>query len=276
MKMTLTTVIALSLIIFFAVVTAVVFIPGVVWSPPETIIAHPYTEAQARGRKVFYSNGCNYCHTQYVRYYDSEFGYISQGGNYSYDSPMILGSERTGPDLSYIGRKRDTAWEIQHWIDPRSLSPMSIMPDFSFLTNQELQDLAEYVNNLGDRVASEWMILPPLEYSQLINPIDYPKVKLSSGNPQGWDTWNAVGLQEGKTIYIKNCQTCHGCSGNGLGTYAGTKVVTPINFKAKPQKDMPDDQWFWHVSEGVPGSVMPPWKLALTEEQRWNVLNYIW
>ena len=36
-------------------------------------------------------------------------GPVSEGGNYVFDNPMILGSERTGPDLSYIGRKRSEA-----------------------------------------------------------------------------------------------------------------------------------------------------------------------
>ena len=52
-------------------------------------------------------------------------------------------------------------------------------------------------------------------------------------------------------------------------------IVTPVNFKADPFRSMPDDQWFWHVSEGVQGSVMPPWKESLTESQRWNVIHYI-
>jgi cbb3-type cytochrome oxidase cytochrome c subunit len=31
-----------------------------VWNPEPTLIAHPYTPEQQRGREVFYSNGCNY------------------------------------------------------------------------------------------------------------------------------------------------------------------------------------------------------------------------
>ena len=116
------------------------------------VIAHPYTREQARGREIFYSNGCNYCHTQYVRDLDTAMGPVSQGGNYVFDNPMILGSERTGPDLSYIGRKRSEAWEIDHWKDPRELSPLSIMPSFEFLTDEELKAMAAYLFNLGDRI----------------------------------------------------------------------------------------------------------------------------
>ena len=67
MKMTFKTVVIGGLIVFLAVVIAAVFIPKFVWNPPQTVIAHEYTPAQERGREIFYSNGCNYCHTQYVR-----------------------------------------------------------------------------------------------------------------------------------------------------------------------------------------------------------------
>ncbi len=276
MKMTFRTIVVGGLIVFFAVVTVVVFIPDLLWNPPQTTLAHPYDPAQERGRVLFLSNGCNYCHTQYVRAEDTGMGAVAQGGDYVYDNPMILGSERTGPDLSHIGRKRSEQWEIEHWKDPRSLSPLSIMPSFSFLSDDDLKSLAAYVFSLGDRVAQSRMILPSSAYEGKINPYPLPvATPLPDDQAQGWPTWKAAGLQEGKEIFTRNCLTCHGCAGNGLGTYGGTLVVTPVNFKQDPFRDMPDEQWFWHVSEGVPGTVMPTWKTSLTEDQRWKVIAYI-
>ncbi len=205
-------------------------------------------------------------------------GPVSQAGNYVYDNPLILGSERTGPDLSYLGRKRSEAWEIAHLKDPRKYSPMSIMPSYDFLPDDDLKAIATYLFALGNRVAAENMITPPPEYAGLTDPLPYPPMTPTTGQnpaPQGWEAWQNAGLQEGKEIYVANCLTCHGQSGNGLGTYAGTLIVTPANFKQEPFRSMPDDQWFWHVSEGVPGTVMPPWKNALTVEQRWKVIRYI-
>ncbi len=276
MKMTFKVVVLGGIIVFFAVVIAAVFIPKIIWNPDQTVIAHQYTEQQALGRKIFYSNGCNYCHTQYVREEDTAMGAVSQGGNYVFDQPLTLGSERTGPDLSYIGRKRSEAWEIEHLKDPRSLSPMSIMPNFNFLSDEELQAVAAYLFALGDRVAEERMILPPEAYAGMTNPIVSPVIQpATDGSSQGWATWIESGLQEGKELYVSNCLTCHGCSGNGLGSYGGTMVVTPADFKQEPYKDMPADQWFWHVSEGVPGTLMPTWKESLTEDQRWKVISYV-
>jgi len=276
MKMTFRTVVVGGALVYFAVTTAVVFIPSFVWDPPQTAAAHPYTAEEARGREVFLSNGCNYCHTQYVREEDTAMGAVSQGGDYVFDNPMILGSERTGPDLSYIGRKRSKAWEIAHWKDPRQLSPLSIMPSFEFLPDQDLQAMSAYLFALGDRVAEARMIQPPEMYDGVTDPLSYPAIASIPKDPSpGWTAWTASSLQEGKELYVENCLTCHGAAGNGLGSYGGTLSVTPADYKQAPIRNMPDDQWFWHVSEGIPGTVMPTWRASLTEDQRWKVIRYI-
>jgi mono/diheme cytochrome c family protein len=275
MRMTYRLIIIGGLIVFFAVVAVVVFIPAVVWNPSQTVVAQQYGDQEAQGRKLFYSNGCNYCHTQYVRLEDTAMGAVSEGGNYVFDNPMILGSERTGPDLSYVGRKRGEAWEIAHLKDPRAFSPNSIMPKFDFLTDNQLKAIAAYLFALGDRVAQSRMITPPASYAGLTSPLKLPTTLPGGDAPHGWPDWVASGLQEGKEIYIERCQTCHGCAGNGLGTYGGTLSVTPADYKQEPFRSMPDDQFFWHVSEGLPGTVMPTWKLELSEDQRWKVIAYI-
>jgi mono/diheme cytochrome c family protein len=276
MKMTFKTILIGGLVVFFAVVAVAVFAPTLTWRPEQTVIAHEYTSEQEKGRELFYSNGCNYCHTQYVREEDTAMGPVSDAGNYVFDNPVILGSERTGPDLSYIGRKRSQEWEIEHLKSPRDLSPLSIMPNFNFLADDELSAIATYLFNLGDRVAQERMILPPDVYTGMENPKDYALVADGgSSDPQGWPTFTQTGLQNGKEVYVKYCLTCHGCSGNGLGSYGGTLAVTPADFKQEPIRNMPDDQWFWHVSEGIPGTVMPTWKESLSESDRWDVIRYV-
>jgi mono/diheme cytochrome c family protein len=274
MRMTFRTTVLGGVIVFLTVVSAVVFIPGTVYRPQQTVVAHPYTAEEEQGRVLFYSNGCNYCHTQYVREVDTAMGSISQGGNYVFDNPMTLGSERTGPDLSYVGRKHSEQWEINHLENPREYSPMSIMPSFDFLTDNEKKAIVTYLFNLGDRVAAEYMILPPETYADVTDPISYPIIQPTSGD-QGWQAWEAAELQAGKELYVDRCLTCHGCAGNGLGSYGGTLVVTPADFKQEPFRNMKDPEWFWHVSEGVQGTVMPPWKESMSEEERWQVIRYV-
>ena len=232
MKMTFKIILIGSVTVFFAVVAVAVFFPAAVTSPERTVIANDYSSIEEHGRELFYSNGCNYCHTQYVRQEDNAMGDVSVAGNYVFDEPLILGSERTGPDLSYIGRKRSEQWEIEHLKDPRQFSPMSIMASYEFLSDDELEAIAAYLFSMGDRVALERMIEPPAPYRHLENPAKYALVSEDTlSDPAGWQTWNASGLQTGKEIYVTHCVTCHGDSGNGLGTYAGTKIVTPASFR---------------------------------------------
>lgn len=276
MKMTFRRILVGGVTVFLIVVAMVVIMPNMSYNPTRTIIAHPYTPEEERGRVLFYSNGCNYCHTQYVRPEDTGMGPVADGGNYYFDNPVILGSERTGPDLSYIGRKHSEAWEIGHLAEPRLYSPMSIMPSFGFLTEEDRAAIATYLFSLGNRYAAQFMILPPDTYANLNDPLDYPEVTPEpDGGALGWATWRAADMQQGKELYVDRCLTCHGCAGNGLGSYGGTLVITPANFKQEPFSNMPADQWFWHVSEGVQGSVMPPWKASLSETERWQVIRYI-
>jgi cbb3-type cytochrome c oxidase subunit II len=277
MKMTFKIILIGGLLVFFAVVSVVVFAPVALWNPPQTTTAQERDDAQSRGRVLFLSNGCNYCHTQYVRGVDNGMGPISDGGNYVFDNPLILGSERTGPDLSYIGRKRSMQWEIDHMRAPREYSPLSIMPSFSFLSDAEMRDIAEYLFYLGDRAAAERMIVAPVPYQGATGPVvpDALPSTDPSAPPQGWPTFKDSGFYDGKLLYVTRCMTCHGCAGNGLGHYGGTLVVTPANFKVDPFRTMLDEQWFWHVSEGVQGSVMPPWRESMSESQRWAVIRYV-
>lgn len=96
----------------------------------------PLTPLEAQGRSVYAANGCGYCHTQQVRPLaeDKVFGRPSAPGDFAYQTPELLGSERTGPDLTDVGSRRGSdVWQYMHLYDPRSVVPQSIMPSFSWM-----------------------------------------------------------------------------------------------------------------------------------------------
>jgi cytochrome c oxidase cbb3-type subunit II len=111
--------------------------PGVVLSksPPLPGVV-PLTEAQARGREVYVGEGCSYCHTQLVRplAQDRVWGRASVAGDYTYSTPQLLGTERTGPDLSNVGQRQPSeVWQSIHLYEPRSLVTGSIMPAYPWM-----------------------------------------------------------------------------------------------------------------------------------------------
>jgi cytochrome c oxidase cbb3-type subunit 2 len=121
--------------------------PGDLGAEPHTTITRiGGTDAlETEGLKVYISEGCVYCHTQQVRplKMDAVWGRPSAPGDYAFVRPVgvwqpyasaILGSERTGPDLSNVGtRQASDAWQYLHLYNPRSVVESSIMPAFPWL-----------------------------------------------------------------------------------------------------------------------------------------------
>ncbi len=106
--------------------------------PPDGL--KPYTSAELRGRQVYISNGCVYCHTQQPRAKNFApdtargWGRASVAGDYAFDTPHLLGTMRTGPDLFNIGaRQSSDQWHLGHLYQPRAYVPGSIMPSYPFL-----------------------------------------------------------------------------------------------------------------------------------------------
>jgi cytochrome c oxidase cbb3-type subunit I/II len=89
-----------------------------------------YTPLQQRGRRVYLSEGCWYCHSQYVRPVTGEtrrWGPVSEAGEYAFDVPHLFGTRRIGPDLTRVGLKYGDEWHYAHFWNPRMLSEDSIM-----------------------------------------------------------------------------------------------------------------------------------------------------
>jgi cytochrome c oxidase cbb3-type subunit 2 len=55
-----------------------------------------------------------------------------------YDKPFQWGSKRTGPDLARVGGKYSDEWHRDHLKSPRSVVPGSVMPDYSWLAQTDL------------------------------------------------------------------------------------------------------------------------------------------
>jgi cytochrome c oxidase cbb3-type subunit I/II len=101
----------------------------------------PYSPLELLGRDIYIREGCLACHSQMIRPFRSEterYGEYSKAGEFVYDHPFLWGSKRIGPDLHRVGGKYPNAWHYNHLDDPRSVSPGSIMPRYSWLLTQKL------------------------------------------------------------------------------------------------------------------------------------------
>ena len=108
---------------------------------PTIASVKPYTPLELQGRDLYIREGCSNCHSQTVRPFRSEterYGEYSKAGEFVYDHPFLWGSKRTGPDLAREGGKYGNAWHYNHLMDPRLMSPGSIMPNYDWLISQTL------------------------------------------------------------------------------------------------------------------------------------------
>ncbi len=102
----------------------------------------------------------------------------------------------------------------------------------------------------------------PEEYKGLTNPVPADEASLERGQQQ----------------YTALCATCHGDGGMGDGPAGGALNPAPSAI-AHTSQMMGDDYLFWRISEGgafAPfNSSMIAWKTSISEEQRWDLVNYM-
>ncbi len=130
----------------FAALTAVAVICASIFSFAPSLISplymenppmiRPYTALELEGRDIYVREGCYNCHSQMIRTMVSDvlrYGEASKAEDSMYDHPFQWGSKRIGPDLAREGKKYPDLWHFRHMMDPREVTPKSIMPAYSWL-----------------------------------------------------------------------------------------------------------------------------------------------
>ena len=134
---------------FTVYVLVAVFIGGAIEAIPMFMISsnvpsiktvEPYTPLELAGRDIYVAEGCYNCHSQMIRpfYWETKrYGEYSKPGEFVYDRPFQWGSRRIGPDLHREGGRKSHQWHYEHFKDPQSTSPGSIMPKYTWLLEKQ-------------------------------------------------------------------------------------------------------------------------------------------
>ena len=139
------------------------------------------------------------------------------------------------PDLSSEALIRDQDWLIAHFREPKSRIPDSIMPVFGF-SDDDYRAMTAY----------------------LMTRSTAPK------------------FNSPEEIYKGLCARCHGEKGDGKGvTYLYLDPAPRDLTKAEFMNSKPEERFLKSLKEGVPGTSMPPWERVLSEQQRKDVLAYV-
>ena len=83
-------------------------------------------------------------------------------------------------------------------------------------------------------------------------------------------------IANGALIFAENCTDCHGENGDGLGQLVLDGSVTqPPDMTDITQTSLETPlQWYDIITNGRIENLMPPWKNALTAQERWDVALY--
>ena len=266
------------LIAFFVVVAIVVWLPIHTFDPPPSADWAPLSDSALAGRKLFAQNGCYVCHSGYSRPQDVRealyflYPKVSQPGDFygSDQSPNLLGTERTGPDLSQESGWHPEDWQRAHFYDPRFTDPMSLMPDMkSLFSDKQVDQLVAFVEERSGKsgllryagqiyakhvaVANQGFPQPYTGFQGAHKPIVESKPDSQLTPPKGQleeapnlaqidrSYWLAgdplpvteANLGRGKEVFLQRCVGCHGLKGDGKGPGATFMSPPPADFTDK-------------------------------------------
>ncbi|MGD9212026.1 MAG: cbb3-type cytochrome c oxidase subunit II [Desulfobacteraceae bacterium] len=287
MKMTPSAVFIGSLAILATIVFMIVYMPWATRIEAPSKIHRQRSEAEDEGRKLYIANGCVYCHSQSIRTVDWGLGAdrIAQAGDYISDRPILLGSQRTGPDLSQQGGEHPDDWHLAHFINPRLTRPNSIMPRFEFLGENKITTLTAYIQGLGFKNADNrvkrqkyWKI----EATKAYEAGPAANVKwLHQHVPEGWHKvpnpypGTEAALVRGQKIYQDFCLGCHGPVGDGMGPAQPHIYPPPLNFTILKDRGVSGGIIYYQIMNGITGTAMPYFKKDLESEKIWEVGDFV-
>lgn len=85
----------------------------------------------------------------------------------------------------------------------------------------------------------------------------------------------ATSIAAGSALYAQNCAVCHGPTGAGDGL-AGLRLPrAPADLRDPHTLHHTAGDLYWWISEGIPAAGMPGFGERLTEEQRWDLVNFV-
>ena len=309
------------LVAFFTVVAIVVWLPIHTFDPPPSADWAPLSNQAVAGRNLFAQNGCYVCHSGYSRPQDVRYQLyflypkISQPGDFwgSDQTPNLLGTERTGPDLSQESGWHPDDWQYMHFYDARYADPLSLMPPMhSLFSDKQVEQLVSFVEmrsgksgllRYAGQLYAKHVVLTnqgfkpapigfegahakiqegadvPVPKGQLEEAPNLSQIDRSywlSGDPLPVTEGN---LYRGKEIFLERCVGCHGPNGDGKGPGAKFMAPPPADFTSADDAccggDTGPGDFYYRILRGWPGTGMENFGERLSVDDIWRVVLFV-
>jgi mono/diheme cytochrome c family protein len=309
------------LLAFFTVVFIVVWLPIHTFDPPASADWTPLADNAVKGRNLFAQNGCYVCHSGYSRPQDVReslyflYPKVSQPGDFfgSDQSPNLLGTERTGPDLSQESGWHPDDWQFAHFYDARFVDPRSLMPPMkSLFSDRQVEQLTAFVEQrsgksgllryAGQLYAKRVVLVnqgfpppyrgftgahkkivpqkdvtpPPNQLAEAPNLSQIDRSYWLSGNPLPVTESN---LLRGKEVFLQRCVGCHGTKGDGKGPAAQFMSPPPADFTSADDAccggDTGPGDFYFRILRGWTGTAMENFGERLSVDDIWRVVLFV-
>ncbi len=309
------------LTVFFLVVFVVVWLPVHTFDPPASADWAPLNDQAVKGRHLFARNNCFVCHSGYSRPQDVRqalyflYPKVSQPGDFygSDQSPNLLGTERTGPDLSQESGWHPDDWQSAHFYDARFTDPLSLMPPMKALfSDGQVEQLTAFVETRSGKsgllryagqlyakrvvttvqgfpqpyrgfqgahkpiVEQKEVEPPPNQLEEAPNLSQIDRSYWLSGDPLPVTEDN---LLRGKEIFLQRCVGCHGTKGDGKGPGAPFFSPPPADFTDKDDAccggDTGPGDFYYRILRGWTGTGMENFGDRLSVNDIWRLVLFV-
>lgn len=204
------------------------------------------TEQEYKGQQIFVAEGCVACHTQQVRNIEmdnmwgkrpsvpEDYVYSKKRMDIWRQSPSLLGSERTGPDLTDVGnRQSGEAWQLMHLYNPRAVVTESVMPSFPWLFEEmdksQIDDSdvvvslpKEFFDKPGKEVVATEDVENLVAYLISLKQPEMPEnsipkfIPFSKKKKEDKGGATASNGLDGEKLFKNTCSACHQDNGKGV------------------------------------------------------------
>ncbi|HEV8437098.1 MAG TPA: CopD family protein [Methylomirabilota bacterium] len=109
-----------------------------------------------------------------------------------------------------------------------------------------------------------WIALPPLSVDAY--PTTYRRSSL---------TYQSASVARGIALYATHCAVCHGRGGKGDGPGGAGLRRLPADLTAPHAAQHTAGDLYWWISHGIPASGMPAFAQTLSDDERWDLINFL-
>lgn len=261
----------------------------------------PLSVKQMAGLSVYVAENCAACHTQQVRNIEmdkvwgdrpsmpSDYFYSKKRLDVWRQSPSLLGSERTGPDLTNVGKRQSgSEWHMLHLYNPRIVVKESIMPGYPWLfeekdsTQVTKNDVVvpvpqKFLKNPNKKIVAGKKAIDLVAYLVSLKQTELPEAATPAFIPASKKKMIAAAggqseLPDGSALYAQHCAACHQPDGTGLAGAFPPLVGSPI------VNDTDIDLYVKIILQGYDArteyGVMPGFIDLLTDEEIAAIMNH--